>query len=202
VQSLKEEEIFADLRKRKKWVDGIAVSGGEPTLQPDLPQFLRKIKKMGFLTMVETNGSQPDIMAKLLNGKIVDFIAMDIKGPVGEYGEYIGQKSKVESQKYNSKVKSSMELIIKSGIDCEFRTTVVPGLHNERVLLKMATELKKITEDCKLATDSYRWFLQNFQPKNCLDPEFEKRKPFTKEQLEDFLKAVKKIIPQTGLRGA
>jgi len=211
VQRIKEAEIFADLEKRKKWVDGVVVTGGEPTLQPDLPEFLRKCQKLGFETMIETNGSRPNIMAKLLDGQMVDFVAMDFKGPIGEYGEYIGQKSKVKSQKYNSKVKSSMEIILKSGVECEFRTTVVPGLHNEEILVKMAKQIEDVIANFSsrskgrrlksATTGEIKWFLQNFRPKNCLDPEFEKIKPFAKEQLEDFLKAVRKIIPQTELRG-
>jgi len=189
-----EEQVFADLKKRKKWIDGVVITGGEPTLQADLPKFLESLKKMGFETMIETNGSRPEALKSILNFKfkILNFVAMDIKGPIGEYERFI----KVKSQK--SKVKSSIELILKSGIDFEFRTTVVPGLHNKEVLIKMAKQLKKLAISNQQST--IKWYLQNFQPKNCLDPEFEKMKPFAKTELGVFLKAVRKVLPQTELR--
>jgi len=182
-----QDEIFADLKKRKKWVDGVVVTGGEPTLQTDLSRFLSRLKRMGFLTMIETNGSKPEIIALLLAGSIIDYIAMDYKGNFDSYQNFTNVKTQ------NSNVKSSMKLILKSGIDFEFRTTVVPGLHNEQVLIQMAKELKQIS--------NFKWYLQNFQPKNCLDPKFEKIKPFSRREVENLLKATQKIIPGAELRG-
>jgi len=205
-----EEEIFKDLEKRKKWVDGIVVTGGEPTLQTDLPKFLKSLKKMGFETMIETNGSKPEVIDKLLNRQMIDYIAMDVKGPLDQkYLEIVGYKKlNSKNQKHIENIKKSVGLISNSGIDFEFRTTVVPGMHDQKILLKMAEEIKQLTvkqklhtANCKLSTDSYHWFLQNFQPKNCLDPEFEKRKPFSNEELQGFLRVVREVIPQTELRG-
>jgi len=191
-----EKLIFADLRKRKKWVDGVAVTGGEPCLQSDLPDFLKKIKKMGFLTMVETNGSEPEVISKLVISNLVNFIAMDVKGNFADYQNFTNVKCKM------SNVKSSMEIILKSGVECEFRTTVVPGLHDKRILIQMAEELRDLFVSSQLSVASIKWYLQNFRPKNCLDPEFNKLKPFTKGELEGFLKEVRKVIPQAELRGA
>lgn len=222
-----EKRIFADLKKRKKWVDGVVVTGGEPTLQLDLPRFLRKIKKMGFLTMIETNGSEPKVIASLLSRYLVDFVAMDIKGPFDEYERFTKVKSpafaEASESRQKSKVKSSVEIILKSGVDYEFRTTVVPGLHNLENLTKLASQISVIANfparrsppnrrgeggslrqkrrRLKPAITTLCWFLQNFQPKNCLDPEFEKRKPFSRQELAEFLQVVRKIIPQTELRG-
>jgi len=192
---IEEKQIFADLEKRKKWVDGLVITGGEPTLQLDLPEFLKKCQKLGFKTMIETNGSRPEVIAKLLVCRIVDYLAMDLKGPLDEYEKY----TKVQFQ--TSKIKSSVERILESGIDFEFRTTVVPGLHDQMTLLKMAGQMEKIVGGRRLSTDSCRWFLQNFQPKNCLDPEYKKKKPFGNQEMEGFLKAVKRIFSKTELRG-
>lgn len=205
---LDEKQIFADLEKRKKWLDAVVVTGGEPTLQSDLGRFLSRLKRMGFETMVETNGSEPEVIRKLAISNLVNFIAMDYKGSFDNYQNFTNVPARLASEREAgrqyliSNIRSSMEAILKSGVEREFRTTIVPALHNERTLIEMATELKKITDDCGLATDSCHWVLQNFRPKNCLDPEYEKRKPFTPEQMKDFVKAVRKIIPQTGVRGA
>lgn len=191
---IKEEEVFADLKRRKKWIDGVVISGGEPTLQKDLDSFLNRLRQMGLKTMVETNGSQPKIIAGLIDSKLLDYIAIDVKGPFEEYPKYTNLKSQ------RSNIESSIKLILNSGVDFEFRTTVVPGLHNERILIQMAKELKSLINDCKSRIKNFSWFLQNFQPKNCLDPEFEKRKPFSQKEVQKFLKVVREIIPQVKIR--
>lgn len=134
-----EEEIFENLKKRKKWIDGVVVTGGEPSLQKDLSRFLARCKKMGFLTMIETNGTRPKIIAQLLDGPIVDRITLDIKGPLDkEYAKIVG-KEKVNV----ALIRRSIKTIVRSGVDFEFRTTVVPSLHTKENLIKLARQLKK-----------------------------------------------------------
>jgi len=184
---ISEKEILADLKKREKWIDGVVITGGEPTLQSDLTDFLQKIKKLGFLTMIQTNGSQPEVIRNLLIRKLVDYLTLDLKGDFKNYQKFTGVKN------YTPEVKKSLKIISDSGIDFELRTTVVPTIHNEKVLLKMAKDLKSIIENC-------RWYLQTFQPKNCLSPKFNKIKPYSKMEMEGFVKAVSKIVPGTKLR--
>lgn len=195
-----EKEILRDLEKRKKWVDGVVVTGGEPTLQPDLDKFLEKVKKLGFLTMIETNGSIPEVMAKLLNGQMVDYIAMDIKGPLdGRYAQITNFYPPAGGPISN--IKKSINLIINSGIDSEFRTTVVPGIHDKKTLVLMAKQIEELIKKLKnRKTKKLKWFLQEFQPKTCLDPKFTKIKPYSEPEMRQFLVVVKKIIPQTYLR--
>lgn len=210
-----EKEIFEDLGKRKKWIDGVVITGGEPTLQPDLPNFLGKIKKMGYLTMVQTNGSLPEVITKLLSQKWVDYLTVDIKGDLNHYGKYIKTQSAKrvppshqggtmaahgKTQNFKRKIESSLKLLLTGGMECELRTTVVPGLHNKEVLVNMAKSLKKITANYKLPTANCRWFLQTFWPRNCLDPAYGKVRPYNKKQMEGFLKVVKRIFPQADLR--
>lgn len=193
---ISEKEVFADLKKRKKWIDAVVVTGGEPTLQSDLDKFLKKVKKLGFLTMIETNGSKPEVIHKLIAKKLVDYIAMDIKACLNKnYGKTVGKKD----LDFTLLLRSIRE-ILNSGIDFEFRTTVVPGIHDKKALVLMAKQLKKILryKDTKIL--GIKWFLQEFQPKTCLDPKFEKIKPFSKMEMEKFLKAVKKIISGAELR--
>lgn len=188
-----EQSIFAYLKKRKKLVDGVVVSGGEPTLQPDLPEFLEKIHALGFETMVETNGSKPLIIHNLIIRKLVNYIALDFKAPLGEkYAQAIGLKD------FDPKIWiKSFSLILKSKIPFELRTTVVPGIHNKKALLKMARQIKKFAIRNSQLNN---WYLQNFQPKNCLNPKFNKLKPYSKIEMEEFLGAVKKIIPGAKIR--
>lgn len=195
---ISEKEIFGFLKKRKKLLDGVVVTGGEPTLQPDLPQFLKKVKSLGFLTMIETNGSNPTILEKLIKGKLLDFVAIDIKAPLDErYTEAIGKK------KFNpSIIMESIRVIIKSGVSFEFRTTVVPGIHRKKELVDMAKQLKTLVSSIKYPVSSIQWFLQDFQPRTCLDPAFTKKKPYNRKRMEEFLRVVKKHIPKARLRSA
>lgn len=192
----KEEEVLADLAKRKKWIDGVVITGGEPTLQPDLAKFLSKVKKMGFLTMVETNGSNPEVIRNLIIRKLVNYITMDLKGPLDKYEKFI----QTEKDNFKFKIKNSVELIVEDGVEWEFRTTVVPGLHNEEVLVEMAEETNAIIRNWKLGIKNCRWFLQTFQPKNCLDPRYKKINPYSKIKMKGFLNAVKEIIPGAKIR--
>jgi len=191
-----EESVLSDLKKRRKFIDGVVISGGEPTLQPDLPQFLEKCCSFGLETMVETNGSKPDVIIKLSNYQIANYFALDFKGPLdSRYAQVVGLK------KFAPEIwMRSFKIILKSGIPFELRTTVVPGIHDEKVLLEMARQLKKILRNEEIKKLRANWYFQNFQPKNCLDPEFEKIKPFGKTQLENFLAAVREIVPEAKLR--
>ncbi|MDP2860808.1 MAG: anaerobic ribonucleoside-triphosphate reductase activating protein [bacterium] len=189
-----EKEILADLKKRKKWIDGVVVTGGESTLQDDLSGFLDKCRRMGFMTMIETNGSQPEVIHNLLTKKLLNYVAMDYKGPIEEYAAVSGGKIKNEKLK----IENSMKLLVNSHIPFEFRTTVVPGIHDETTIKKMGRELRQLTiNDSRLTIP---WYLQAFQPKNCLDPEFMKVKPFTAAMLKKLLAAAKKEFPLAELR--
>ena len=192
---ISEKEVFADLKKRKKWIDAVVVTGGEPTLQSDLDKFLKKVKKLGFLAMMETNGSFTPILQCIVASGLVDRVAMDIKGPLD------ARYTQISNFRFpTSNIKKSIKLIFQSGIDFELRTTVVPGIHDKKTLVLMAKQLTKEVQSAKCKAQSFRWYLQTFQPKTCLDPEFEKKKPYSKLQMEEFLKAVKKIISGAELR--
>lgn len=197
---ISEPEVLADLKKRKKWIDGVVITGGEPTLQEDLPKFLERIKKLGFATMIETNGSLPQIVQSLIGHKLLDYLTMDFKLPFEDYGKMIkGRKSKDKSQDCKFKVKISLKLILKNKVPFELRTTIVPGIHDEKILVKMAKQLRTLLSDCP-AIKLPSWTWQNFQPKNCLNLEFRKIKPYNRRELNEFLKAVKVLIPGVKVR--
>jgi pyruvate formate lyase activating enzyme len=209
-----EKSILADLKARKKWIDGVVVTGGESLLQSDLAEFLKKVKELGFEIMIETNGSKPEVLEKLIANRrpLINFIAMDFKTTFANYARIVRYSdnntsevsayftSEVNREKMLVKrVKRSIRLILESGLPYEFRTTVVPTIHDEKVLLKMARELKELST-INYQLSAIPWVLQAFQPKNCLDPKFLKIKPFAQKQMEGFLGVVQKVIPGTRFR--
>jgi len=115
--SIPEEEIFAFLESRKNQLDGVVITGGEPTLQPDLTEFITKVKDMGFLIKLDTNGSNPQVLEQIIKQKLVNFIAMDIKAPFDKYNSVCCVPVNIDN------IKLSINLIKKSGIDFLFRTT-------------------------------------------------------------------------------
>jgi pyruvate formate lyase activating enzyme len=125
-EKVKEKEFFDFLKKRQKKLDGVCITGGEPTLQKDLVEFISKIKALGFLVKLDTNGTRPDVLKRLLDQKLLDFVAMDIKTSIEKYPQACGVK--VDP----GRIQLSTELIRNNQrIDYEFRTTVAGGIHTE-----------------------------------------------------------------------
>lgn len=124
--SISEKEIFDFLRSRKGKLDGVCITGGEPTIQPDIIKFIQRIKRMGFLVKLDSNGTRPDVLKEIYQKKLVDFVAMDIKTSWENYSKACGVELDV------GRIKLSTELIRNSKIPYEFRTTVVPSIHTYR----------------------------------------------------------------------
>lgn len=117
--AISEESVFKFLQERREYLQGVVVSGGEPTIHGDLLDFIRKIKQIGYAVKLDTNGSQPHMLNRLIQEKLVDFIAMDVKAPLDKYEEVAGVSINAD------KIKESIELIMRSGIEYQFRTTVM-----------------------------------------------------------------------------
>ena len=141
-----EEEIFEYLKKRKGILDGVCITGGEPMLQKDLFDFMRKIKELGLLVKLDTNGTFPELLERAIDEGLVDYVAMDIKAPREKYSLVAGAKIDV------SQIEKSVELLKKGRVDYEFRTTVVRELHSLDDIIKISEWLK----------GSKNYFLQNF----------------------------------------
>jgi len=177
---LSEEEVISFLEKRRGKLDAVTVTGGEPTLQPDLDRFLQEIKGMGYLTKIDTNGSNPDVLERLIRGRLVDYLAMDVKGPLQKY-------ERIANVKVNTaKIRRSIELITASGIEHEFRTTVVRSQLDNEDLIATAKLLKK----------ARLYVLQTFVPVKTLCREFLAEKSYSPE---DF-SAVQKYLTGKHLR--
>ena len=168
---LSEEEVLSFLEKRRGKLDAVTVTGGEPTLQPDLDRFLQEIKGMGYLTKIDTNGSNPDVLERLIRGRLVDYLAMDVKGPLQKYERIANVKVKT------AKIRKSIELIMASGIEHEFRTTVVRSQLDNEDLIATATLLKKGL-----------YVLQSFVPAKSLDHEFLTEISYSPEEFADIQK--------------
>ncbi|WP_066497684.1 anaerobic ribonucleoside-triphosphate reductase activating protein [Abyssisolibacter fermentans] len=168
---LNEKYIFDFLNKRKNFIDAVCVSGGEVTLYPQLYDFLKKVKELGFLAKIDTNGTNPEMIYKLLNEDYIDYIAMDIKAPFEKY------KSVVNADADIKKIKDSIEIIRQSKKGYEFRTTVCKELLSVEDIIKIAEYLK----------GSSKYAIQNFRDGDNVLVGKGKLTPFTIEEL-DFLK--------------
>lgn len=178
-------EFFKFLKLRKGKLDAVCITGGEPTLQKDLLDFMAKIKKLGYLVKLDTNGMRPDIIKRAIDRKIVDYIAMDIKNSLKNYEKTVCAKVDLD------RIKMSVELIRNSGIDYDFRTTVVPGIHNE----------KDFDDIAGWIGGSKRYFLQRFRDVKILDNNLKEKIKGKELNLEKIQKKLKKSFGLVGIRG-
>lgn len=147
------DDVLSFLAERRDWLDAVVVTGGEPTIYADLPEFLGQIKNLGYLVKLDTNGTNPVMVKKLIDGAFVDYIAMDVKAPLeGEfYAEITGIK---EFRRMGELLAESVELLKNAiGIEVEFRTTMVPGIHDQQVMEKIK---QWIGFENRLNTNVYR----------------------------------------------
>lgn len=180
------DDILTELSARRHWIDGVVISGGEPTIHADLPEFVSRFRELGLFVKLDTNGSNPAMLEGLLDGDAVDLVAVDIKAPLGRaYAEAAGGEVSTEA------VGHSLELLLSHLEKAEFRTTVVPGMHTPEMIEDIA----------RLISGAPLYYIQNFEPHNTLDPEMEQRKPFGPEDLETFVSVAAKHVGCAVVRG-
>lgn len=184
-QTITASELLSFLAKRKGKLEGVVFSGGEPLLLlPELRPVIVKIKKMGFLVKIDTNGTLPDALKVVLKEKLADYIAMDFKTTPLRY-------SSVQASPEQTKaVLHSLELLKRSKTDYEIRTTLVPGMHNKGVLEEMMPFVMNVPV----------YVLQNFEPNGTIDPEYSKKRPFSREEMKEFLKIAKNFNSSSSVR--
>jgi pyruvate formate lyase activating enzyme len=179
-----EDKIIEFLHPRLGFLDGVCVTGGEPTIHRELPKFLGRLKSIGSLVKLDTNGSRPKALAYVMEKGLVNYIALDVKVPLGRYEETVRYRVKPEG------LKETIKLIRRSGVDHEFRTTVVPGLLDGDDLEEIAMTL----------AGSKRYVLQQFRPGKTLCPDFKDVKPYSEAEMRQFRDRVAPYFAETGLR--
>jgi len=186
------ERIRKYLQKNTRWIDGVVITGGEPTLHEDLPMLCREIKKLGYLIKLDTNGTDPTMIRSLANDGLIDYVAMDVKAPLNEekYARATGV-SVATMAALLPKIEESVQILLGGKVDYEFRTTLVPTIHKT---VDIETICHKIINCRKYALQSFRANVET------INPSFEKLPAFLNEEVNDFFQIAKKRIPNTILR--
>ncbi len=189
-EEMTETNFFAFLEKRKGVIDGVCISGGEPIIQKDLIGFIEKIKEKGYEIKLDTNGSDPEKLNEIMKKGLVDYVAMDIKSSPNNYNIAIG-KDNIDIDK----IKESVNILKKSHINFEFRTTLVKGIHTK----------KDIEEIGKWLNSDVKYYLQNYNDSgdtiaSRID-ENDKYKAFSEEEMAGFIEIMRQHVPKTSIRG-
>ena len=183
-EPLSEKAVFSFLEKRKGMLEAVTITGGEPTLQRDLIGFLEKTRQLGYLVKLDTNGSRPEMVKRVIESKLIDYIAMDVKAPEGKYREV------ANSYVNTDKIKQSIKLIIDSKLNYEFRTTVVRSQLNERDIM----EIGEMIQNAK------RYVLQKFVPSKTLDRGFRSLATYSAEEFEHLRESLKSYVVECSVR--
>ena len=183
------EEFISFLESRRKWLQGVAITGGEPTLHKGLPEFCAKIKEFGFDVKVDSNGYNPEMLEALFSQNLVDYVAMDIKAPKGNYSKAAGVKVDI------GKIEQSIAMIKEQAPEYEFRTTIIPELIGEKEILSISKWLSK-------GSKPKRFFLQQFKnDSRMIDRKLEGKAPLSPDKLKAMAESVKPFFEEVGVRG-
>ena len=170
------EEVFEFLKTRQGKLDGVVITGGEPCLQKDLPEFIKQVKELGFAVKLDTNGSFPEMLERVLPD--LDYVAMDIKAPLEKYSQIVNVD--VDT----SKVLKSIEILKNGGVDYEFRTTV----------LRSQISLEDFEKIGQLIKGAPRYYLQKFVASKILDKSLENEKTYSSEEFERIIEILKPYV--------
>ncbi len=179
------EYFIQFLNSRKGWLEGVCITGGEPLLHWDLKDFLSLLKKRKLLVKLDTNGSFPSRLDRLLKMNLLDSIAMDVKAPLERYADVVKAKVKEED------IRKSLDIILNSGVGYTFRTTVVPGLVGPEDLMKIG----RMLQGAKV------FQIQKFVPSNTLDPVYEGKETFSKEEISAMAEKVEGFFNEVKVQG-
>lgn len=180
------KDLFLFLESRRGRLDGVVITGGEPTLHADLPIFIAKIKSFGYDVKLDTNGTDPVMLKNLIKAKLIDYIAMDLKAPLDKYELTTGVKVNCNN------LTKSVKIIMTSGLPYEFRTTVVPGLLEKQDFIEMG----------KLIKGADKWYLQNFKSDTGLvDQKYQAKKAYSNKEMSEFAALGSQYVKQCEVRG-
>jgi len=179
------EVLLADLERRRSFIDGVVISGGEPTLDPGLQELLESIKKLGLQVKVDTNGLRPEVLERLFAAELIDFLALDLKTAPGRYGE-------LHSGPVDGKaLERSIDLLLASDVECELRTTCVPGLVAEEDIRILG----------QLVRGARRWVLQQFVPHHALAAEMNHLDPYPAQKMNALAALAGEFVGEVTIRG-
>ncbi len=182
---ISEAEVLDFLSQRKGILDGIVITGGEPTLNGQkLFDFISKVKKLNFKIKLDSNGTDPNFLQKLIDKKMVDYIAMDIKSPLAKYSKTVASAVNTDS------IKRSISILINSDIDYEFRTTVIKSLIDIEDFEQIGKEIK----------GAKKYFIQKFIPTKILNPQFRKKVSFSPEEFLKIQEIMNKYVSVCSIR--
>lgn len=179
-----EAKIFDFLTRRKNLLDAVTITGGEPTMHDDLPDFIRKIKEMGFLVKLDSNGTNPEMLERIIDEKLVDYVAMDIKAPLRSYEKTVGRPVNRAS------IEKSIALLLTGSVPYEFRTTVVKSLLS-------LTDLREIGESIRGAKT---YNLQKFVPTKTLNPAFIKKTTYSDAEFREMQEMMGEFVGECSVR--
>ncbi|WP_457642296.1 anaerobic ribonucleoside-triphosphate reductase activating protein [Persephonella sp.] len=184
-QTLDIKYVFNFLESRKKMIEGVVITGGEPTIYREITDFIERIKDMGFLVKLDTNGTNPEILVELINKKLLNYIAMDIKASFGKYEELAGIKIDL------NKIRESIKVILNSNVEYEFRTTLVRDLITYTDIIKIGQMIK----------GAKRYVLQNFvYSENVIDKSLKNSYGFPETDRKKLKNVLKKYVKEVILR--
>ena len=182
-------EVETYMRKNLGYLDGVVITGGEPTIHKELPKLCNRIKQLNFNIKLDTNGTNSFMTQQLIESKLVDYVALDIKTMLSpeKYLEVVG----VNAESLFKEVVATVKLLMHNSVEYEFRTTLVPTIHDK-------TDVEQI---CQKIRGCKKYVLQNFKSGvDTLDPKFKTVQSFSPDEMQSFLKSAKKIVTNTVLR--
>jgi pyruvate formate lyase activating enzyme len=177
---VEEQDVLNYLEFRKNLIDGVVITGGEPTIHQDLPEFIKIVKDIGYLVKLDTNGTNPEMLREIIDLDLVDYIAMDYKAPLRKYSEIVRSKVDIND------ILESVEIIKKSSVKYEFRTTIVKQLLSLTDIDIIKTEIGSGEKYC----------IQEFNPTKTLDEEFLKCSTFSSENIEGLFNLSKGLFEE------
>ncbi len=186
-QGIDLEAVLEFLEERVGFLDGVVISGGEPTLNEGLPRACQAIKKLGCLVKLDTNGTRTEVLAGLIAEQTIDYVAMDIKAPL-DYKAYLQACGRLSPQEFLN-IRNSLHLLKQAPLEVEFRTTVVPTYHQAEDLVRIAAAIE----------GAALYSLQQFSPNQTLDPKLRGIKPYSAAQLQEMVTLVKPHVKRVRL---
>jgi pyruvate formate lyase activating enzyme len=185
------EEVLDFLKKRKPYIDGVCITGGEPTINSSLPRFIEQIKELGYAVKIDTNGTNPDMISELIERRLVDYIAMDIKNYKEGYYPLINSEADMEN------IEKSIKIIINSGVEYEFRTTCIKGYHSEETVKKIGQWIFRVS-----GKKPGKYFLQRFirRDSGLVDDKFLSVEEMPMDEMKNLKRAAEEFFEEVEVR--